>query len=92
MNEKIKKKERSKNVTRTINENDFVNLLQLSSQKLTFRNDTTTFIFKNKTFYCDDKSLSDQHITVRNLLKQSLEFEFELLHFEKNRYLYCKAY
>ena len=55
---KIKKK-RFENVMRAINENDFVNLSQFSLQKSAFKNDTTTIIIKNKTFYCDSKNLSN---------------------------------
>ena len=69
-----------------------MNLLQFSSQKPTFKNNTTTFTIKNKFFYRDDKNLNNQHIIVKDFLKRSLEFEFKLLHFEKNRYSYCKTY
>ena len=51
---------------RTMNENDFVNLLQFSLQELTFKNDTTTITVKNKIFYRDGKSLNDQYITIKN--------------------------
>ena len=77
---------------RAINENNFVNLSQFSSQKSTLKNNTTTTTIKNKIFYCDNKSLSDQHITTKNFQKRSFEFKLELLYFEKNRYLHCKAY
>ena len=77
---------------RVINENDFVNIKLLLSQKSTFKNDITTFTINNKTFYRNDKSLNYQHITIKNFENRSLEFKFELLHFEKNRYSHCKVY
>lgn len=57
--EKIEKKKRFENVMRVINENNFVNLLQLSSQKSTFKNDIATRTIKNKTFYRNDKNLNN---------------------------------
>ena len=49
-----------------MNENNFVNLLQFSSQKSTFKNDTTAATVKNRTFYRDNKSLNNQHIAIKN--------------------------
>ena len=79
-------------MTRTINENDFVNLLQLLSQKRTSRNNITIQKIKNKIICRDSKSLSDKHIIAKNDTKRLFEFVLEKLYFEENRCLYCNAY
>ena len=79
-------------MTRVINENDFVNLLQLSLQKQTSKNVITIQNIKNKIIYRDNKSLNDKHIIVKKFLTQLLEFVFEKFYFEKNRCFYYNAY
>ena len=66
LKKKIEKKKCFENVMRAINENDFVNLLQFSSQKSVFKNVKAAFTIKNKIFYRNDKSLNYKHITVKN--------------------------
>ena len=85
------KKERFENVTQTMNDDDFVDLSQFSSQIRTSKNDMTEKI-KNKIIHRDDKNLNDKHMIVKNSLKRSFEFVFEKLYFEENQCLYCNAY
>ena len=77
---------------RTMNENDFVNLSQFSSQESASRNDKTTFTIRNKISHRDGKNLNNQHMIVKDFSKRSFEFKLESLHSEENGCLYCKTY
>ena len=81
-----KKKKFSEQATRTMNDNDFMNLNQLLTSFSSISK------VRNRTTHRDDKSLSNKHMIAKMLENRSEKYVVPFLHTFENKYSHCFIY